>query len=69
VSLISALLQCNPVDGNESYTTEGSVFVEVSVIPPGIALVLSLPPFAIILGPTEAAELAALLLELVAEIP
>lgn len=69
MSLIDALLQVNPVDGNASYTTAGSIDVVVSVLPPGVSLVLSLPPFAVILDARGAAELAALLIELAAELP
>lgn len=69
MSVITSLLQVNPVDGNESYTTAGSIFVDVNLIPPGVAIVLSLPPFAIVLSPSEALELAAVLTSLAELVP
>lgn len=69
MTLVTSLLQVNPVDGNESYTQPGHIDVVVSVLPPGIAIVLSLPPFAIILDAGGAADLIAVLTELLALIP
>ena len=69
MSLIDTLLQVTPVDGSPAYTLVGNIDVVLSVLPPGVSIVLSFPPFAIILNAAQAAELAALLLELAAEIP
>jgi hypothetical protein len=69
MSLIDTLLQVTPVDGSPAYNLAGNIDVIVSVLPPGVAIVLSFPPFAIILDAGGVAELIALLTELVAELP
>lgn len=58
-------LQCTPVEGNPPYSSTGSIGVQASLIPPGVAIAISQPPFTLLIDPVTAIELAALLVELV----
>jgi hypothetical protein len=67
-SILPCSLIVTPVDGNLPFSSTGSIGIGVSIIPPGIVIELSLPPFSINLNATEAIELASILVELVAEL-
>lgn len=63
-SLLPVQLLCTPVDGNPPYSSTGSIAVAASILPPGVQIAISQPPWTIVVDPFTAAELAALLLEL-----
>jgi hypothetical protein len=65
-SLLPVQIGVTPVDGNLPYSSTGSIAIAPTLIPPGIQITLSLPPFWIQLQAAEAFELAAILTELAA---
>lgn len=66
LSVLPVQIGVTPVDGNIPYSSTGSIAVEPTLIPPGVQITLSLPPFNIQIAVAECLELAALLLEVAA---
>lgn len=64
--IIGTLVRVTPVRGNAPYDLPIDLSVFVTLIPPGIDILIELPPFTIVLSAAQAAELAAALLELAA---
>lgn len=65
-SLLPVQIGVVPVDGNLPFSSTGSIAIAPILIPPGVQITLSLPPFNIQINAAECIELAALLLELTA---
>lgn len=63
-SILPVEIGVTPVDGNLPYSSTGSIAIAPTLIPPGIQITLSLPPFWIQIQAAEALELAAILIEL-----
>lgn len=61
MTLIDTLIQVTPIDENPTYTLPGGLDVYVSLLPPGVAIGISVPPFTLILDVDQVAELVAAL--------
>lgn len=66
-SILPVVIGVTPVDGNIPYSSTGSIAVEPTLIPPGLQITLSLPPFNIQINAAECIELALIILDLFGE--
>lgn len=64
--VLGTLLQVTPVEDNSQYTVPCNLQIFATILPPGVDIVINIPPFSIVMSATEAAALAAALLEFVA---
>lgn len=69
MTLIETPFLVTPVNGDTPFDLSGHIEVVLTIIPPGISIVMSAPPFTIVLSFDAAAELAAALLELIPVVP
>jgi len=59
MSLIPLSAVVTALDGKIPYNTPAGVSVQVSVLPPGVALVISIPPLTLVFDAAGVAELIA----------